>query len=262
MSDTAQSILDQAIELSAARRDPWRVAGDDSTAGKLTALLFEVGAAILPRRIEVRIGTAQCTITANSGRIVSTDLGQDQVVAEGSREDRLARVADAMFQFTRAEGQMELWACPVSDIPAEDEIGLTKGALREYCDQAGYLSGKTGPDADDGLSFFDALGEAADMRAMLSSDGLTVTAGDPSLLMAEAELRAVADGLPDDLFADLGQGDVWIVGQSSAAPDRMTGLVKDADSITFYAGRARHMSMLAHKWAAARNDGNAGEDQG
>ena len=251
----AQAILDQAIALSGQRRDGDRKAGDLTASGKLDALFVEIAAAILPREIKVEIADTSCSIIANSGRLVRTNLGGDQIHHQDPREVRLGRVAKLIQQFVLTEGAMNVWARPLADVPDDVEIGLSHSELREYCRDAGLVEHAADlddePIVDDGRSFEDALADAAQTSALISAgSGVAVISGDPTDLAPEDALRAMTaqlTQLPDGHPLAAG---AWIIGHRSDDRDQIAGMVVEKESATFHAGSRDELPKLVRKWTA------------
>lgn len=252
--DSILAILDQADDLSDARHDGWRHFGAVTQDAKLLYLLSEIGGAVLPRAIHAEIGVRGCTLIANSGRLIKSDLGENPIHQQDGREVRLARAAKLLAEFAGTDGTLRVWAQPLSAAPDTDEIGLSQGELQDYLGNSGLLGvAQSGAldDLNDTGSFEDVLGTVSQTRALIApgENGVAVVAGNPGDLAPDQNLRKIATQLIELPPAHpLGRGK-WIVGHCSDRPDHIVGVLVEEANATFHAGATSDLPRLVQKWA-------------
>ncbi len=262
MDREASRILHLAVSMSERRRIGQRVSGSGSADDRLRDILAEIGGAILPRDIELSVQDSRCVITANSGRVIRIDIDHEDRFLRVSREERLQRSAGILHRFAQTRGKLTIWSRPLREAPAEEEIGLTHGELRDHYRVCHILCDhEEGPFGEDETDFADALRAAASASAVFPGDnGAAACRDDAQALATPENLRAIAAEVTgwkgDALFDDA----CWIVGQSADAPSEAFGVVMNDDGVAFHAVPAGCLPDLARKWVRAQSQRDARQD--
>ncbi|GGE37376.1 hypothetical protein [Actibacterium pelagium] len=187
----AISVLSSALEGAARRSEAER-----NLQPGIDAVLSEIDATVLPRRLTFTSGEAKLVILAGSGRLLR--MVNPSVPAEDDRKAQLAKLAQLLRQFPADTGQTVLSEHLSEDVAAE-EVGFSASELREGLEAA--------PE-EDAAETASAMPETADLGTGLRGfyDGLDAVAVGQAFLLPNWEEIEIAGGdiLPET-DEDMGQ---------------------------------------------------------
>lgn len=158
---------------------------------RLSAVLDEIADIILPRKLELEISGARCSLIVSNARVLSADEGGVPAADNESRDARLARIAGRLLDFCQAKGPLRATQLRLPEPVADDVVGCHHVDLRQFLDQHCDRHNDAEPDQTD-VPFEDTLQQASIVSARFAPDGsVSDTEGDADYLPDGIELAGL-----------------------------------------------------------------------